>query len=252
MKTYMKVTTLGALFLSANAFAGGTCTDDNLNAWDAVNTGANPANNVSITGTNPLDGDCSLSVPLELGGKRYVQDDMDQENSFRMSFKFDPNSFPMPTEGADRRIKLASVLCVDGGNGCGSTPSGTPNFQGWWQTKLRLQPTGYKLGSWVQQDDASNTRISHTVDVLDGCNTIEIQLVAGNPGIYRMWVNNTNEGAPDFEVTDADFDLKFTDTVRVGKTAFGSEMIGDTPGAFMLVDDYESRRQTFIGDSCTP
>ncbi len=73
MKKHLKLVTLGAMFLSANAFAGGGC-DDTFSAWDDVNTGANPANDLTTTDVNPLDGNCSLSVPLEFGGKRYVDD----------------------------------------------------------------------------------------------------------------------------------------------------------------------------------
>ncbi len=178
---------------------------------------------------------------------------MDPETSFRMSFKIDPNSIVMPTSGSDRRVKVASVLCVDGGNGCAETPTGTQNFQGVWQTKLRQQATGYKLGSWIQGTDG--TRVSHTVDLVDGCNNVEIQIIAGNPGTYKMWVNNTDENNPDYDVTTVDpaLDLSgaFTDVARIGKTSTGQNVIG-TPGAFFLLDSYESRRQTFIGDSCAP
>ena len=65
-----------------------------------------------------------------------------------------------------------------------------------------------------------------------------------------MWVNNDNESAPDFEVTTADFGQKFTDTVRFGKTAIGSSVTG-TDQSYIL-DSYEARRQTFIGNTCAP
>lgn len=235
MKKISKLLTLSAILASPAVFAGAAC---NTDAWDFVSTGTDT---VVANDNNPLTGDCSLEVPVTTG-KRYVQDEMDNEANFRGTFQIDPNSIDIPTSGSDRKIKVHNVQC-DGG--CSAY-----NSADWLQAKLRKNTDAYKLGIWAREADG--TKRSITVDLVDGCNTIEYQLVAGNPGTFRLWVNNTDESTPDFEVTDADFTDRYTDQVRVGRMGQGANINANATGESFYLDTFESRRQTFIGNSCSP
>jgi hypothetical protein len=234
-----KILITSALLLAGNvAFA--QC-DTTFSAWDVVdNSNANPANMITATTDNPLQGTCGMQVPLEFGGKRYVEDAMDNETSFRGSFYFDPNSVTgIPTSGEDRRVKIHNVQCSTGCAG-GSVD--------WLQMKFLNRASGYAVAIAARESDG--TKINNTFNLNDSCNTIEYQLVAGNPGIYRVWINNSTEGTPDFESTTVDFDAMFTDRVRLGKTAVGVNVQGTVQA--LTIDGYEARRQTFVSPTCAP
>jgi len=237
MKKITKILSVTSLILAGTGAVFAQCADISApGVWDFVKTGTNP---VVATTANPLSGTCSMAVPVQ-AGKRYVQDDMSAESTIRGSFQIDPNSLVMPTSGQQRKIKVHQVQC---GAGCssGSTVD-------WLQAKLRLQPGDvYKLGIWAREDNEN--KISTSVNLVDGCNTIEYQLISGNPGTFRLWVNNTNEGAPDFESTTANFSNRFADRVRLGRSGTGTNIV---VGSEFYLDTFESRRQTFIGNSCTP
>jgi hypothetical protein len=237
MKKITKILSVTSLLLAGtgSVFAQ-TCADVTVpGVWDAVKGGSNP---VVATTTNPLTGLCSLDVPLQ-AGKRYVQDDMSAETSFRGTFQIDPNSLALPTSGQQRKVKVHQVQC-----GAGCSTSGTVD---WLQIKLRQQPAGYKLGIWAREDNEN--KISTSVDLADGCNTIEYELIAGNPGTFRLWVNNTVEGSPDFETTTANFSNRFTDRVRLGRSGTGTNIV---VGSQFYLDTFESRRVSFIGNTCAP
>lgn len=227
---------LAILTLGASPTIWAQCTTD---AWDVVKGGADP---VVANANNPLSGACSLEVPVTFG-KRYVEDQMDQETSFRGTFQIDPNSIDIPTSGQERKIKVHNVQCA---GGCASGPIS----EDWLQAKLRKQATGYKLGIWAM--DANGVQINQSFDLVDGCNTIEYQLIAGNPGTYRLWVNNSNEAAPDVESTTADFTGRYADRVRMGRQGQGNRINENATGEAFYLDTFESRRQTFIGNTCSP
>lgn len=229
MKT--KLLLVASFFISSTAF--GQCT---LDAWDYENTGSNP---VVANTNNPLSGSCSLEVPVTTG-KRYVQDNMDQEGSFRGTFQIDPNSIDIPTSGSGRKIKVHNVQCS---SGCGSATT-----VDWLQSKIRKQASGYKIGTWVAESDGN--KVSVSLDLVDGCNVVEYQLIAGNPGTFRMWVNNSSENAPDFESTSLDFTDRYTDRVRLGRMGQGANINANATGENFYLDSFESRRQTFIGNTC--
>lgn len=207
-------------------------------AWDHVQTGSDP---VVANSNNPLSGSCSLEVPVTTG-KRYVEDQMGQETSFRGTFQIDPNSIDIPTTGGGRKIKVHNVQCV---GGCSAS-----NTVDWLQIKLRKNPGVYKLGIWARE--ANGNKLDGSYDLIDGCNTIEYQLIAGNPGTVRIWINNTDENNPDYELTTADFTGRYTDRARMGRQGQGVNINANATGEVFYLDTYESRRQTFIGATCSP
>lgn len=232
MKKLVKFVALAATFVSAQAFS--QCADITVpGVWDAVNTGTNP---VVATTTNAMSGTCAMAVPVE-SGKRYVQDNMDQEFSFRGTFQIDPNSSAWPETGTERKVKVHNVQCAAGCDGSATVD--------WMQMKIRKNSDAYKMGIWARE--ANLNKINVTLDLLDGCNTIEYQLIAGNPGTFRVWVNNSTEASPDFETTTADFSGRYTDRVRLGRTGTGNNIAS---GTTLYMDTFESRRQTFIGNTC--
>jgi len=233
MKNLIKLCVVAFAMVSSSAWA--QC---NTDAWDHVETGVDP---VVANTNNPLSGACSLEVPVTIG-KRYVEDQMTTELSFRGSYQIDPNSIDIPISGGGNKIKVHNVQCVGGCSAYGSVD--------WHQAKLRKEAAGFKLGMWAR--DASGTRISYSHLLNDGCNTVEYQLIAGNPGTYRVWVNNTDENNPDFEITNADFTGRYTDRVRMGRMGQGVNINANATGESYYLDTFESRRQTFIGNTCSP
>lgn len=237
MKKLLKLGAVGAMLLSGQAFA--QC-DTTFSAWDTVSNGNGSGTAMTATTNNPLSGSCSLEIPVA-AGKKYVQDDMDQETTFRGSFQIDPNSIDIPTAGSGRKIKVHNVQCA---GGCAANMG-----VDWFQAKMRKQPTGYKLGVWAQEADGN--KISNTLDLVDGCNTVEYQITAGNPGTYKVWINNTTEASPDIDTT-GDFTGRYTDRVRLGRMGQGVNINANASGESFHSDTFESRRQTFIGNSCAP
>ncbi len=235
MKKLTKLITLSAILASPSLFAGVAC---NTDAWDFTSTGTDT---VVANDNNPISGDCSLEVPVTTG-KRYVEDQMDQELSFRGTIQIDPNTIDIPTSGNGRKIKIHNVQCVGGCSADGTVD--------WAQAKMRRNADGFKIGFWAKEADG--TKRSVTVDLNDGCNTLEYQLIAGNPGTFNVWINNPVEGSPDFSVTDADFSGRYTDRVRVGRMGQGVNINANTTGESYYLDTFESRRQNFIGNSCAP
>lgn len=238
MKNLTKLIAVSAFLFTGSAFA--QC-DTTFSAWDVVFNGSGTGTQMTVTTANPLSGSCSVDVPVA-DGKKYVQDNMSQETSFRGTFQIDPNSIDIPTSGTGRKIKVHNVQCVGGCSAIG--------YVDWFQAKLRKQPTGYKLGVWAMEADGNT--LNDTFDLVDGCNTIEYQLIAGNPGTYRLWVNNSVEGSPDYEVTNADFSGRYTDRVRMGRMGQGININANATGESYYLDTFESRRQTFIGNTCSP
>jgi hypothetical protein len=235
----MKKIILSAVMLVAGNMAYAQC-DDTFSAWDVVsNSNTNPDNVIEATTNNPLEGSCAMDVPLEFGGKRYVQDDMSNETAIRGSFYFDPNSVVgIPTSGTQRRVKIHNVQCSSGCAG--------GNID-WLQMKFLNRNSGFAVAIAARENDG--TKINNTFALNDGCNTIEYQLVAGNPGTYKVWINNSTEGTPDFQATP-NFDGMFTDRVRLGKTSVGDNVQGTDQS--ITIDGYEARRQTFVSPSCAP
>jgi len=235
MKKFTKLTAIASLFVSGSLFA--QCADISAaGVWDFVKTGTNP---VTATIANPLSGTCSMEVPIA-AGKRYVQDDMSAESSIRFTFQIDPETMDTPTSGQQRKIKVLNMQCAAGA--CSSA-----GYFDWWQAKLRKNADGYKLGFFAREKDG--TKLSNTYALVDGCNTIEVQLVAGNPGTYKVWVNNSTEGSPDVNMTP-NFDTMYADIARMGRMGVGTRINENATGEHFTADTYESRRQTFIGNTC--
>jgi len=237
MNKFTKILSVTSLVLAGTGSVFAQCADISAaGVWDLVKTGANP---VVATNVNPLSGACSMETPIATG-KRYVQDDMSDETSIRFTFQIDPNSMDTPTSGSQRKIKVLNMQCS-------TAACSLVGAVDWWQAKLRKNNDGYKLGFFALENDG--TKLSNTYTLNDGCNTIEVQLTAGNPGVYKVWVNNSTEGSPDVSLTP-NFANMFADRVRMGRMGVGTRINENATGEHLILDTYESRRQTFVGNGC--
>ncbi|MEZ5471429.1 MAG: hypothetical protein R3E90_06590 [Marinicella sp.] len=254
MKKVLLITALG--LASANAFAGGTCDNANLAAWSGT---TNPdAGALAVSAASAMAGTaCGLEVSI-LGtrDKNFVQDtNPNGEQRYRARFYIDPNGIALPTSGANRQAKFHQAQCVAGTPPCQSNAIV--------QFKLQNQPTeGYVLNGFVAGDSGTVDQVRRfRVDIPDsGATAVEYD-VDLSTGSFKLWVNATSEADPVatnlLTGTGVDYnDLVFTgiggqagwgggvSRARLGFTNSPANAPDSQP---FYLDEFESRRQTFIG-----
>lgn len=89
---------------------------------------------------------------------------------------------------------------------------------------------------------------SGSVPLAAGVNRVEIDWQRGATGSLRVWVNNANEGAPNLTLSGnsaASGGIDFSTLgLAAGSAAFRSAQLNRAVG----FDEFDSRRQTFIGN----
>lgn len=247
MKFKKTIFAVSATLLSSAALAGGTCDNTNGDAWGQYN---NPADKMNIVEAAAMGGtDCGLELEVlnQNGGqasRHFTQDGSpNQETRYRAAFCLDPNSLPMETTGSNRRIKVHQAQCA-GGN-CDNSDVVQIKFES-------VVPGEYRLDLFVREDNngsAAQNKERVFVDIPDAPTRIEydVDLTAGT---FKLWVNATSEAeTPAVNLTDLNTSVKwpFITRARLGSMDKSNNAgIGST----FYVDEFESRRQTFIGGTC--
>ena len=220
------------------------CNVSNLSAWTSVN---NPAGKLDVTAAAAMGGTaCGLEVtttpqPGGQSAKHYVQDSSPvNETRYRGAFCLDINSLPMPTSGANRRIKIHNVQCSAAGGGCASTDIV--------QFKVEKTGSGYRFNMFVRDSNQSNTKSKHFIPIPDAPVRVEYDLNL-SAGTFKLWLDATSESDPAVLNLSG---LNMAAWTGVDRARLGSQdKSANVPaGNKYYIDEFESRRQTFIGGTC--
>lgn len=255
----LKVTgTCALLGMSLNALAGGTCPDPAL-AWDTTNQANGAAYAVTETGAGGTT--CALEVTQgpNNNGVATVRDDIaSAEPSYRFRFYFEADDFLTTSTVGAQRFKAF----VAGNNNNLVDPSIDSRARpALLQMFIVGTAEGARLGGFCRDFNSTGARARFgdgsnpgTVALQAGWNVIEgeIQVGAGDGGC-RLWVNNDTEATPDWEQTGVDNNsMEGVIRANLGSTGSTQRFADDFGTSVLRFDEFESRRQTFIGSIPTP
>ena len=110
----------------------------------------------------------------------------------------------------------------------------------------------HKLSYQVRYDDATGRRYkTGSVDLPNGETHVEFDLTVGATGSFKLWVQNNNEATPTVDLSGANaFDnsaLGGINRANLGLIAPTLDYVAKFGGTAVGFDQYDSRRQTFIG-----
>lgn len=244
--------------LSGNVLAGVTC-NGNVDNWDVNNQVNGASFVVEAPGANGTDCRFSVTQGPNNNGIATVRDDMSPaEPSFRARFYIDATNMIDNATAPQERIKVFvagnPATAVDPGIDTRARPALMQMFL------VSNGPNEVRLGGFGRDFNSDGARARFgdgtnpgNVTLTTGWNVVEVQIVVGsgnNDGAYRIWVNNDTEGAPNWEQTGVDnasmagvarSNIGSTGATQVYATNLGSQVL--------YFDEYESRRQTFIGSN---
>ncbi|VAW49259.1 hypothetical protein MNBD_GAMMA03-13 [hydrothermal vent metagenome] len=244
-----KITTVMSLLTVASFGAIAQCDNTNLSAWSG--TTINDAGALIVTAQSAMNSTvCGMEVAAKTDrNKNFVQDlSPSAEQRFRARFFIDPQGIALPTSGFNRKVKVHMAQCTAAGLPC--------RFNGIVQIKLAATVNeGYVLDSFVVDKNGGDGTKRFRVDIPDtGATSIEydVDLTAGT---FKLWVNATSEADPvannaaggepiDYVGLDMSDWAGGVNRARLGFMNSPANVPVDTP---IYVDEYESRRQTFIG-----
>lgn len=231
----MKKLILGTFLASAAtmSYAGG-CTNSNLSVWS--NFQDNGA--VNVSGASAMNGTtCGVELAVKHTGKSFVADtNATNELTYRAAMYVDPNSMAMPTSSTDRRLKFHNAQCT--GVSCVST--------GIVQFKLENTVSGYSIKGFVKDHNSAADKNKFDVPLVDGPNRVEYSLDITN-GTFQLWVDAANDGVtPVVDLTGLDMS-GWTDGVSEARIGQVNNPVNIAEDVVMYVDEFESRRTTFIG-----
>jgi len=250
-----------SLLFSAATLAGGTCNVTNAeSAWSVVQ---NPTGKLDVTEAAAHDGtDCGLQLAIEeqQGGaaRHWVEDDSpNSELRYRASFCFNPNNIQLPSTGPERRLKFHIASC--------GLPSGPDACFGFDNLMMKFDNTNadmlnpdYRVIGYVRDDNqgGANKRNVFNFPVPNAPFRLEYDLMFGdnNTGYLKVWIDADDENdTPVLNLTGLSLPaakFKGINLARLGQMGVHESIAA---GQTYYFDEFESRRQTFIGGgACTP
>lgn len=244
MKKFTK-TIIGFGLAMVGSVAMAQCDNSNGSAWGQFN---NPDNKMNVTAAAAMGGTAcglELEVKNQNGGqpsRHFVQDGSpNQETRYRAAFCVDPNSLPMATSGPNRRVKIQQAQCTS----CDNSDVV--------QIKVEsVTPGQYRLDLFVRKDNngsPAQNKSRHFVDIPDAPTRVEydVDLTAGT---FKLWVNATSESDPAaVDLTGLNTSTKWPFITRARLGSMDKSNNAGLGSTFYL-DEFESRRQTFIGGTC--
>lgn len=229
---------VGMTLVGSSAMA--QCVNSNFDAWTSIN---NPAAKLNVTAGSAMAGTaCGMAVetiPQTTNAtKHYVQDSSpNSETRYRGAMCMNLNGLTLPDSGANRRLKTHLVQCT----GCANTDV----------VQFKVQNNGgtYQLNTFVRDSNSAGTKNRSLIDVPQtGPFRLEydVDLTAGT---FKVWIDATSEGdTPAVDVSGLDMAAWPQITrARIGSMDKSTNVAA---GQVFFVDEFESRRQTFIGGAC--
>lgn len=240
----MKKIILSAMFatVSAPVFAGGNCDNTNLTAWSNFQDNGH----VNVTAESAMAAtSCGITIGVSHSGKSFVADtNPNNEQRYRVRMYVDPNSASIPTSGTDRRIKFHNAQCTSGAPACQNT--------GVVQFKLENTAGGYNIVGFVRDLNSSGNaqtgvgfKNKFDVPLSDAPNAIEYDLDMA-AGTFKLWVDATSESDP-LTVDLSGLDLSAWEGIHEARLGMVNTPVNIATSESVFVDEFESRRQTFIG-----
>ncbi|MFV0542734.1 MAG: hypothetical protein ACK5L8_03485 [Marinicella pacifica] len=226
-------------------------------AWDV--TDVRNGGGLSITNTGAAGTDCKLTVTSgpNSNGIATVHDDMPSaETSYRARFYVDASNVMANSTAPQQRVKSFVALNLDQMVDTSIDIRARPAL-------LQMFIVGEagnaaRLGGFCRDLNSNGNRARFgggsnpgNVSLQSGWNVIEVEIKVGaGTGECRIWVNNNVEASPDWEQTGMD------NALMVGVKRANIGIIGSTPDYPTVLgseeihyDEFESRRQTFIGSN---
>lgn len=245
-----KLLSVLALLTIASFNVSAQCSLTNLNAWSSVSIPDTGALDVTAASAMNLT-TCGVEISIAGPNKNYVQDtNPNGEQRYRARFYVNPNAISLPTTGFNRRVKFHIAQCVAAVAPC--------RYNAIVQFKLAKQDTeGYVLDGFVVGGPASDGAKRFRVDIPDTGETRIEYDVDLTTGTFKLWMNATTEADPvavsirPGEEGNIDYSgLNMADWaggVSRARVGFMNTPAGVPNGEPIYFDEFESRRQTFIG-----
>ena len=108
--------------------------------------------------------------------------------------------------------------------------------------------TAKTLGVFTVCEGQPSNLCSASAPLTAGTNRIEIDWQKGPTGSLRVWVNNTNEGAPTATINGNSNSWGGVDFATLGLAAGSAAFRAAQLNRAVGFDEFDSRRQTFIGN----
>lgn len=222
------------------------CPDQTAIPWSDVREDVNGMLDIvspGLAGTN-----CALDVGLgsSRAERARVQDTSPVcESSYRARLYMDTTDMPAQL-ATTSRVKFWNVQCnPNSGSTCTN-----PGVTGVIQFRYQGLNSGNGLFSFVRDQ---GSRRQFPVPLSNGENWVELQWIASSSpaaadGQLRVWVNaNAETDSPVVEFTDIVTGTDCIDQTNIGVIAPTTTMLSEAAAARVQFDEFESRRQTFIG-----
>lgn len=224
---------LGALAFASSAFA--QCPSSPVPPWTAAPTfqGA-----VSIVAGGMGGTSCRMDSVINAGagGAAFatVQDDTPSaEPRYRAQFIIDANA--LTNQGLLSGVTVFTATSTTSGVAVRFTIFG--NGSG-----------GRSIGYFVVDSSQASGINSGSAPLAAGENRIEFDFAVGNtPNNFRLWVNNGNEASPTAQRSVNSSAFAGVDSAFLGLAAPTPNFVTAHGGAAVRFDEFDSRRQTFIG-----
>jgi len=119
-------------------------------------------------------------------------------------------------------------------------------------TAVALSIVGDGAGGHLVSYNVPDTTAAGGADVgsfplTAGENHVEFDIQNGSGGHFSMWVNNNVEGSPNFTTSTFDNGALVVDTAFLGMAGPTPGYVTSSNGIAVGFDQFDSRRQTFIG-----
>lgn len=228
---------LGALAFASSAFA--QCPSSPVPPWTAAPTFQG---SVAIAAGGYDGTSCRMNSTINAGGSgaatAVVQDDTPSaEPRYRAQFIVNADSLTNQGFLAGANIFVANATSFGGVN-----------------QAVRLSMFGAgggnrSLGIFTVASGSPGNVTSTVAPLAAGENRIEIDWQAGATGSLRVWINNPNEGSPTVTLPNLNnAGWVGIDQIFLGLSAPTPQFISAHGGTAVGFDEFDSRRQTFIGN----